>query len=887
MKKAAIFLAGWIPFILSAQNGVTTVAMPSGYTTTDLRQKTVISIDNADNKWLGFKTIGLGKYDGNGWTMYDTNNSSLPSNYVTDIDFQNTDVWTGTRAGAAKLSGSIWSVYTRSNSGLLNDTVNALRILGNDVWFACKDGVCKFDGSNWTSYTSSNSALPAGNVYDINVDQNGTMWAATANGLCVMYNSGFVNFTSQNSVLDTSNIQQLFVDPTGAIYLQTVTLEKYICDGTNLYDLKTLYPANEFIINGYNASRINAGPHGNAACWRNGLNEIRNNFIETYFPTQAPAFPMSCYSTTSSTLWYSGTVSPTFIDLYNFDVSQYNGFGAGPNGSNNTNRSIRTLNVNEVETAVMNRGDQNFNLSTGHYFVPKSSPYRAGTIFTSAIWMGGLDPGNNLHLASMTYRQTGIDYFPGPLDTTNGSTDSTVADQYNRIWKINKLDIQEFQYYWSTGDVQNGNYVPNDDFLSWPAHGTGNQMHNLAPYVDVNTNGTYDPLTGGDYPVIKGDQMLYWIFNDNLGVHTESVGTPLKAEVHASAYAFYCDQVADSNQVLNYTTYYEFQIYNWSGQTYHDSYVGLFQDIDLGDAFDDFVGCYPSANVAFGYNGDQDDGSMQQPTIGTYGAHPPFTSVVILDGPVANAGDGIDNNNNGTTDEPNEHNLLTNFMYYDNDFTTTGNPENASDFYGYLKSEWKDSTHATYGGNGYGGMNPTNHMFPDLPYKTTGYWNETTTGNVPADRRFVTGSGPFDLQNGVPVVYSFAIMYTRDSTAGSHDSLQTQAMLDGAEKISNWHQTHTEPSCVNWVIGVNSPVREMNGLSLYPNPTSSLLTIEFQSKEQTATYDILDLTGRTVMTGTISQTGQTVINAENLPAGIYLVMVNENGQSAAMKFIKQ
>ncbi|MBK7183400.1 MAG: hypothetical protein IPH89_10910 [Bacteroidetes bacterium] len=43
-------------------------------------------------------------------------------------------------------------------------------------------------------------------------------------------------------------------------------------------------------------------------------------------------------------------------------------------------------------------------------------------------------------------------------------------------------------------------YNVDPTILSWPAHGTGNFSRNLAPFVDVNADGNYNPLTGGDYP---------------------------------------------------------------------------------------------------------------------------------------------------------------------------------------------------------------------------------------------------------------------------------------------------------------------------------------------------------------------------------------------------
>ena len=36
----------------------------------------------------------------------------------------------------------------------------------------------------------------------------------------------------------------------------------------------------------------------------------------------------------------------------------------------------------------------------------------------------------------------------------------------------------------------------------------------LAPFVDVDNDGNYNPLNG-DYPKIKGNQSIWWVMNDN------------------------------------------------------------------------------------------------------------------------------------------------------------------------------------------------------------------------------------------------------------------------------------------------------------------------------------------------------------------------------------
>jgi hypothetical protein len=87
----------------------------------------------------------------------------------------------------------------------------------------------------------------------------------------------------------------------------------------------------------------------------------------------------------------------------------------------------------------------------------------------------------------------------------------------------------------------------------------------------------------GDYPDIKGEQMLWWIFNDNTAAHTQSGGLPLKIEIHASAYA--CNQTGLEN-----TTFLNYKLNNFSSTIYDSAVITFWNDMDLGYAYDDFIG---------------------------------------------------------------------------------------------------------------------------------------------------------------------------------------------------------------------------------------------------------------------------------------------------------
>src|SRR5690606_24091666 len=133
----------------------------------------------------------------------------------------------------------------------------------------------------------------------------------------------------------------------------------------------------------------------------------------------------------------------------------------------------------------------------------------------------------NLHLAAQTYRNQGNDYWPGPLDVfNNASSDTIQAMRWAQIWKVNRTTIDSFLKI-TNHTIAN---TPKN-ILEWPGRSNPNAKtptntsltipnRPMAPFIDVNNDNIYNALDG-DYPDIKGEQMLWWIINDNSAPHTQ------------------------------------------------------------------------------------------------------------------------------------------------------------------------------------------------------------------------------------------------------------------------------------------------------------------------------------------------------------------------------
>ena len=152
-------------------------------------------------------------------------------------------------------------------------------------------------------------------------------------------------------------------------------------------------------------------------------------------------------------------------------------------------------------------------------------------------------------------------------------------------------------------------------------------------------------------------------------------------------------------------------------------------------------------------------------------------------GPLADLGDGIDNDKDGEIDEVGEQIIMSKFVYYNNDFSDFGNPENATHYYGYLKGIWKNGQPMTYGGTGWESSNPEcNFMFPDDTdpdfSSLYGPWTEITAGNDPADRRFLQSAGPFTLEPGAVNYITTGVVWARASEGNNFASVELMKIAD-------------------------------------------------------------------------------------------------------------
>jgi hypothetical protein len=87
-----------------------------------------------------------------------------------------------------------------------------------------------------------------------------------------------------------------------------------------------------------------------------------------------------------------------------------------------------------------------------------------------------------------------------------------------------------------------------------------------------------------------------------------------------------------------------------------------------------------------------------------------------------------------------------------------------------------------------------------------------------------------------------------------------------------------------YLVGLEDNPEPENSIGLYPNPTSSSVTITFNSTN-TALVKMYDTQGKFIQNYTIIS-GET-ISMENLDKGVYLVTIEYEGNSYLKRIIKQ
>jgi hypothetical protein len=428
--------------------------------------------------------------------------------------------------------------------------------------------------------------------------------------------------------------------------------------------------------------------------------------------------------------------------------------------------------INNIRARLRTGGDPWWDGDDGRYIAPAVDPGETAvsSIFAGGVWLGGFDPGGNLKIACQTYGNPNgnTDFWTGPLDLETGITDKPICDDWDRFFEVYATEIDDHRALYRASVENGAEYTPDmipKGVKGWPARRNPyffeinefelpNTTQGLAGFFDRNGDETYDPLDG-DFPVIEirgceedinyPDQMIFWIYNDNGGIHGETQGRAIQMEIQVQAFAY------GTSDEINDMTFQRYKLINRATENIDSTFFAMWVDADLGCYTDDYIGCDTSRSLAYTYNADGQDGDVGCSCPGgvaTYCENIPIMGVDYFRGPLRPIFKDPEMTELDTLIEIG----MSSFTYYNNGSVGTPPPGTTDpnidvQYYNYLSGSWTDGSPFTFGDDAYQDGEPINYAFTESPNDPDG-WSMCTSGLPEFDRRTIQASGPFLLEPG-------------------------------------------------------------------------------------------------------------------------------------------
>ncbi len=536
------------------------------------------------------------------------------------------------------------------------------------------------------------------------------------------------------------------------------------------------------------------------------------------------------------------------------------------------------INGNNIRARILNGGDLFTDFNSGQ-FIPNPGPpgsLSPATIYAAGIWMGGVDPGYNLKLAAVDYRNNGkYDFTAGPL-SQNGLTDAQTCSNWDRHFRVTGAEIAAFLASPPLSAADLKTQFPG--IAGWPGRGNPHfssiwgfdlpfTSQALAPYYDANFDGNYDPLDG-DYPVVLlrniapfvPAEIIWCVFNDQNGggVHSITKGKALQVEIQLTTWAFNC-----SNQsVVNNTIFTSHKIINRATERTDSTFIGIWADVDLGCGLDDYIGCSPSLNTMYAYNTDAVDGQPGTSCQGipTFPGAAPAQSITFLN-----------------------HNMDL-FIHYNNNNGNnpagTTDPQAPNEYFNYLTGTWRDGTPLTYGGGGYNPGNPNatrvTHSFPEPPNDPAG-WSMCTAGVAVGDRRILGNTKLGQLVPGQieEINIAWAFHPNPDLPCGLGSTLTDVATL---------HSIY-DNGFSDLCIPLKAPELPAGSIQIFPNPTAGSTLLRYGALRPLS-LRVYDAAGRMVFEQVNAFANEeTILETATFSSGIYTLQIVTEQGTATKKMV--
>ena len=509
----------------------------------------------------------------------------------------------------------------------------------------------------------------------------------------------------------------------------------------------------------------------------------------------------------------------------------------------------KKFNINYISTWIKNDGEADINPNGNSGF---EFPRRSGktAIFQSGLLWGGKVNGQ-IRVGGSVYRQGTV---PGRILNSGVPANQLIGEDPN----LDHVRCYRVRPDYLTGSVQaeidDGEGTEPEiraayerDWMEWPAaYG--------APFEDVDADDFYDPLV--DIAGIPGaDQTIWFVCNDTDPNQTQFMygSLPMGIEEQVTVWGY------NSAGPLGRMMFKRYVIINKSNSPLEEMYISIWNDPDVGDASDDFVGCDTVLSLTYAYNAN--------PLDAIYGNQPPAVGFDFLQGPI------VPGNPTDTA------------RYFDRIILGKRNLSvSAHYFYVNPDALWRDPSQGHYNGSIewynflQGKVGTTGSPFPD-PYTggTTKFalYGDPVAGtgwidgliHPPGDRRAGLATGPFTIQPGdTQEVVIATIAAIGSNNLQSITELKAYDLI-AKEKYKNFFDISTGVEDEYLI----NPV-EFELSQNYPNPFNPSTVIGYQLPVSgNVSLKVYDVLGNEVA---------TLVN-EELASGEYEVEFSAKGGSAS------
>jgi hypothetical protein len=841
-----LLIAGSINVFSQSQYGVLSYSTPVGIPNSLFR---CIAIDENNTKWFGHPSNGIvmrtesPEVANLNYIHYTIENSPLPSNQTVAISASGKTVAIATAAGIALIKNGQWTTYNHWNSPLpaqgflsihYHEKSKALYV-GTDTGLFC------LENGQWNQYSAQNSMMPGNQINCIETSHNGELWAGTNKGLVKIKPSWEVFPTH------TGNILGLQSDRWGRLWISDLNKATLIRQGGKDYPLNAIYPSpvesvkySKTFVRDKNGDIWSFGKD-----WDNSVLVTRfsYNTHNSYYILQDPIDASGraiLAPDHSGRLWFCPWI-----------------YAFWPN-----DRSIRPvanyqlLEGKGIRAEISNSFDL---IGYGKLTTTDTSEIVLADLILP--WFTARKYNMAVKAARHWYRYESDDFFPGPVmkdtvivrDMTEGlfaNFYSLYGEKYRKGWKVSKAEIEYHKVNYNKAF-----YTIPASIRDWPAHGdmSKGMNHLLAPFNDANGDGIYNPEYG-DYPLIRGDEAVFFVFNTINP--TGSLASPheMKLEIRGMAYVF----TSSNEEAIKNSLFVNYQVTNLAEIPYDDFSFGMFTAYRLSNHsytdYSRYTGCDSLLNTCFGY---------RRKPLTTHSVNYPAFGMTWLNEPMSS--------------------FLRVFKSSDN---TSFYPREPEHYFNMMRSSFSSGQPLVYGGDGMpvgpGPHIPCRFHFPGDPGQS-GEWSEYSVNNVPGYRDVISAVTPRRLKPRETLCFDVA--FTAALPLGSDSLAGVYLLKDYAQQNISFFNSRYSGNCsdIDYRQPTKLPAKPGGKILIYPNPTTDFMGIELDGRESEYVLDIYSITGKQVL----SLVGRDrIIDVSGLEQGVYIVRILHDNELFSGKLIK-